>query len=165
MKNHEWSAAELKSKMEAYCAASEHCESEARLRLRQWKCDSQTEDEIIDYLIAENYISDERYAKAFVHDKLLYQGWGRVKIEYMLRAKHIPSQTIQLALQTIDPSAYSRILSHLISKRLPSKNLSSNLPSKNFSSNDKAALLRFLTQRGFTFDEINNALGDIHPKP
>ena len=155
MKNHEWSAAELKSKMEAYCAASEHCESEARLRLRQWKCDSQTEDEIIDYLIAENYISDERYAKAFVHDKLLYQGWGRVKIEYMLRAKHIPSQTIQLALQTIDPTAYSRILSHLISKRLPSKNLSSN---------DKAALLRFLTQRGFTFDEINNVVSLPHDR-
>ena len=150
MANKEWSAQELKSKMEAYCAASEHCEMEARMRLRQWGCDSTTEDIIIDYLIAENYISDERYAKAFVHDKLLYQGWGRVKIEYMLRSKHIPSRIIQLALQTIDLADYSRILSHLIAKRQPVT--------------DKAALFRFLTQRGFTFDEINNVVSLPHDR-
>ena len=142
MKNKEWSAAELKSKMEAYCAASEHCETEARMRLRQWGCDAQTEDSIIDHLLAENYISDERYAKAFVHDKLLYQGWGRVKIEYMLRGKKVAYDIIQNALKTIDESDYSRILNHLVSQRL------NNLPS----------LYRFLTQRGFTFDEIRNAV-------
>lgn len=142
MKNKEWSAAELKSKMEAYCAASEHCETEARMRLRQWGCDAQTEDSIIDHLLAENYISDERYAKAFVHDKLLYQGWGRVKIEYMLRGKKVAYDIIQNALKTIDESDYSRILNHLVSQRL------NNLPS----------LYRFLTQRGFTYDEIKAAL-------
>ena len=142
MKNKEWSAAELKSKMEAYCAASEHCETEARMRLRQWGCDAQTEDSIIDHLLAENYISDERYAKAFVHDKLLYQGWGRVKIEYMLRGKKVAYDIIQNALKTIDESDYSRILKHLVSQRL------NNLPS----------LYRFLTQRGFTYDEIKAAL-------
>lgn len=142
MKNKEWSPAELKSKMEAYCAASEHCETEARMRLRQWGCDAQTEDSIIDHLLAENYISDERYAKAFVHDKLLYQGWGRVKIEYMLRGKKVAYDIIQNALKTIDESDYSRILNHLVSQRL------NNLPS----------LYRFLTQRGFTYDEIKAAL-------
>ena len=115
MKNQEWSPAELKSKLEAYCAAAEHCESDARMRLRHWNCDSQTEDSIIDHLIEQNYISDERYAKAFVHDKLLYQGWGRVKIAYMLRAKKIAPQIIQSALETIDETEYFRILSHLIS--------------------------------------------------
>ena len=202
MKNHEWSPAELKSKMEAYCAAAEHCETEARMRLRQWKCDSRTEDEIIDYLIAENYISDERYAKAFVHDKLLYQGWGRVKIEYMLRSKHIPSSTIQSALQTINPSDYSRILSRLISHRLK---LSGSTIEAGSSTVDVGSgstmevssstvgvgsgsmvevmdsaessvgsfvcptpfshpsLFRFLTQRGFTLDEINTALSSLSP--
>ena len=112
------------------------------MRLRQWGCDAQTEDSIIDHLLAENYISDERYAKAFVHDKLLYQGWGRVKIEYMLRGKKVAYDIIQNALKTIDESDYSRILKHLVSQRL------NNLPS----------LYRFLTQRGFTYDEIKAAL-------
>ena len=155
MKNQEWSPAELKSKIEAFCAASEHCEMDARMRLRQWNCESQAEDEIIDYLIAENFISDERYAKAFVHDKLLYQGWGRVKIAYMLRAKKISSSIIQSALDTINPDDYSRILSHLISQRLDgSADNSADTPTPY----SHPSLFRFLTQRGFTLDEINLAL-------
>ena len=152
MKNQEWSPAELKTKIEAYCAAAEHCEMEARMRLRQWKCDSQNEDEIIDYLIAENFISDERYAKAFVHDKLLYQGWGRVKIAYMLRGKKIAFDIIQSAIQTIDDVEYSRILNRLISQRLPQKQLSS------IDKSTLDSLYRFLMQRGFTLDEIKSAL-------
>ena len=149
MKNKEWSPAELRSKMEAYCAHAEHCESEARMRLRQWHCDSKTENDIIDHLIDQNYISDERYAKAFVHDKLLYQGWGRVKIGYMLRAKKIAPDIIQTALQNIDETEYFRILTHLISQRVKS--------SQNLSREDLASLYRFLTQRGFTMEEIKGA--------
>lgn len=149
MKNQEWSPAELKSKMEAYCAQAERCEMDARMRLRQWNCESQTEDDIIDYLIAENYISDERYAKAFVHDKLLYQGWGRVKIAYMLRTKKIVPQIIQSALETIDETEYFRILSHLISQRVRSK--------QELSREALASLYRFLIQRGFTMEEIKGA--------
>lgn len=152
MKNQEWSPAEFKTKIEAYCAAAEHCEMEARMRLRQWKCDSKNEDEIIDYLIAENFISDERYAKAFVHDKLLYQGWGRVKIAYMLRGKKIAFDIIQSAIQTIDDEEYSRILNRLISQRLPQN----QLPAIDKSTLD--SLYRFLIQRGFTLDEIKSAI-------
>lgn len=152
MKNQEWSPAELKTKIEAYCAAAEHCEMEARMRLRQWKCDSQNEDEIIDYLIAENFISDERYAKAFVHDKLLYQGWGRVKIAYMLRGKKIAFDIIQSAIQTIDDEEYSRVLNRLVSQRLPQKQLSA------IDKSTLDSLYRFLIQRGFTLDEIKSAI-------
>ena len=152
MKNQEWSPAELKTKIEAYCAAAEHCEMEARMRLRQWKCDSQNEDEIIDYLIAEKFISDERYAKAFVHDKLLYQGWGRVKIAYMLRGKKIAFDIIQSAIHTIDEEEYSRILNRLVSQRLP-QNQQSSIDKSTLDS-----LYRFLMQRGFTLEEIKSAI-------
>ena len=152
MKNQEWSPAELKTKIEAYCAAAEHCEMEARMRLRQWKCDSQNEDEIIDYLIAEKFISDERYAKAFVHDKLLYQGWGRVKIAYMLRGKKIAFDIIQSAIQTIDDEEYSRILNRLVSQRLP-QNQQSSIDKSTLDS-----IYRFLLQRGFTLEEIKSAI-------
>ncbi len=167
MKNKEWSAEELTSKMEAFCASAEHCENEARMRLRQWKCDPQTEDEIIGHLIAQNYISDERYAAAFVHDKLLYQGWGRVKIAYMLRSKKIDYNIVQNALRTIDETEYTRILHHLVSQRIPSSPSSLTTPPSSgssdhspvtLSSSELASLYRFLTQRGFTMDEINSAL-------
>ena len=138
-----WSADELRSKAAAYCATAERCESEVRLKLQQWKCDSKTADEIVDFLYEHDFLNAERYCRAFVHDKVLFQGWGRVKIEYMLRAKHLPSSAIQLAIQTIDESAYNRALRKLIESK-----------SKTLSEDSFDALVRFLLQRGFTYEEI-----------
>lgn len=151
MENKDLSPAELKSKAEAYCAAAERCESEVRLKLRQWNCDAKNADEIVDFLYKHDFLNDERYCQAFVHDKLLFQGWGRVKIEYMLRAKHLPASAIQNTLKNIDESEYSRVLNRLIESK-----------QKTFSKNaqdSQNVLFRFLLQRGFTSDEIKQALG------
>ena len=143
----EWSPDELKHKATAYCATAEHCESEVRLKLQQWNCDGKTADEIVDFLYDHYFLNDARYCRAFVHDKVLFQSWGRVKIEYMLCGKHLPSAEIQSALKTIDESEYFQVLSRLIeSKR---KSLSESKSSE--------ALTRFLLQRGFTYDEIKRA--------
>ena len=143
----EWSPDELKHKASAYCAAAEHCESEVRLKLQQWNCDGKNADEIVDFLYDHDFLNEVRYCRAYVHDKVLFQSWGRVKIEYMLRAKHLSSHAIQSALQAIDESEYFQVLSHLIE----SKRETLSGP------NSSEALTRFLLQRGFTYDEIKHA--------
>ena len=135
MEKKEWSPDELKHKAEAYCAAAERCEYDVRLKLKQWNSDTKTADEIVDFLYNHDFLNVDRYCNAFVHDKLLFQGWGRIKIEYMLRARHLPSAAIQSALQTIDETDYFRILSRLAQ-------------TKSFNT---------LLQRGFTPDEIHQA--------
>jgi len=142
----EWSPVELKSKAEAYCAAAEHCESEVRTKLRQWNCDTRTADEIVNSLYTGNFLSDERYCRAFVHDKLLYQHWGRVKIEYMLRARHLPPAAIRAALDDMDETEYFRVLARLAESK------KRTLPAGD--DDARNALARFLLQRGFTADEI-----------
>ena len=132
MEKKEWSPAELKHKAEAYCAAAERCEYDVRLKLKQWNSDAKTADEIVDFLYDHDFLNVERYCNAFVHDKLLFQGWGRIKIEYMLRAKHLPAAAIQSAMKTIDETDYSRVLARLAQ-------------TKSFNT---------LLQRGFTADEI-----------
>lgn len=114
MVSKEWSPDELRSKAERYCAMAERCGSEVILKLRQWGSDMKTADEIVDSLREADYVNDERYARAFVHDKVAFQGWGRVKIEYMLRAKKLPLPVIKSALKTIDETEYFEQLSHLI---------------------------------------------------
>ena len=136
MENKEWSPDELKHKAEAYCAAAERSEYDVRLKLRQWNSDAKIADEIVDFLYNHDFLNVERYCQAFVHDKLLFQGWGRIKIEYMLRAKHLPAIAIQNALKSIDEAEYARVLSRL------SK-------TKSFST---------LLQRGFTAEEIRKVL-------
>ncbi len=150
MANKEWSPAELKAKAEAYCAAAERCEYDVRLKLRQWNCYAVTADEIVDFLYSDGFLSVERYCRAFVHDKLLYQGWGRVKMEYALRMKHLPAPAIRDALDTIDKIEYFRILNHLIDAKKKS------FPEQADDAGN--SLFRFLLQRGFTADEIRQAL-------
>ncbi len=77
----------------------------------------------------------------------------------MLRGKKIAFDIIQSALQTIDEEEYSRILNHLVSQRLPQNQLAPI---------DKSTLdsiYRFLTQRGFTLEEIKSAIPTPTPYP
>ena len=138
MEKREWSMAELQSKAEAYCAQAEHCVSEMRDKLRVWGATSAQADEVTERLIEDKYIDEARYCGAFVHDKLLYHGWGRVKIRAALQAKHLPSAYISAALEDIDETEYFRILEKVIQKKKGSPE----------------QVIRFCLQRGFTLSEI-----------
>ena len=150
MANHEWSSDELKSKAEAYCANAEHCSSELALKLQQWGAEQQQAEHIIAQLKEHHYIDEERYCRAFVHDKLLYQGWGRIKIQAALYAKRLPSVHINTALNSIDRTEYLGILKRVITTK--KRAIKSNDPMA------REKLIRFCLQRGFTYDEIETLL-------
>lgn len=134
---------EYRSKSARYCAAAEHCESEVRDKLYQWGCPAAWHDSIIDYLYDNAYLNDERYCRAFVHDKVAYQGWGRLKIQAALSAKRLPSAQINAAIKDIDEIEYNRQLQHLIQKK---------------KATEPERLVRFLLQRGFTYSEVSTLL-------
>lgn len=141
MANHEWSMPELQTKAEAYCAASEHCESDIRNKLRQWNATSEQCEQIINHLRNAQYIDDMRYCNAFVHDKLLYQGWGRVKMRNALQAKHLPEESIREAIENIDETEYLHILERIVKQKKYTR---------------PEQLVRFCLQRGFTLSEIKH---------
>ena len=68
------------------CAQAEHCEKEMRDKMKRWELDEAIQEKVISHLRKERYIDDERYARAFVKDKIRYNKWGRRKIE---QADHI----------------------------------------------------------------------------
>lgn len=132
------------SKAARYCALAEHSEAQVRQKLYQWGCEPADMDTIIDYLFDNNYLNEERFCQAFVHDQVFYQAWGRQKIRAALQAQHIPYAIVDKALENIDEIEYNRQLCHLIEKK---------------KGTDRDRLMRFLLQRGFTYEEINNQLG------
>ena len=143
METTEYSLRELTTKAEHYAASSEHCAEDVRLKLRQWGATSSDEQTIIAHLVEHDFINHLRYAKAFVHDKLHFQNWGRIKISYALRAKRIEDFIIDEALESIDEQDYFSILRKVASHKKGAT---------------QEQLLRFLSQRGFTFDEIRHVL-------
>ena len=139
MANNDSSLREWLDKSEAYCARSEHCASDVLQKLQQWNAPTELREPIIQCLYQRDFLNDDRYCHAYVHDKVAYQSWGRLKIQAGLRALDLPEKAIREALESIDNEQYMLNLRNLIRLR------------KN-DAEDKR--LRFLLQRGFTFDEI-----------
>ena len=133
------------------CAQAEHCEKEMRDKLKRWGVEESAQNRIIQRLINERYIDDERYARAFVKDKIRYNKWGRRKVQQALWLKHIDSEIQQRVLDEIDENEYLDVLRPLLrQKRKTTK------AQNDYELNQK--LVRFALGRGFTFDIIRQCL-------
>ncbi|MBO5974880.1 MAG: RecX family transcriptional regulator, partial [Paludibacteraceae bacterium] len=116
--------------------------------LTEWGANESESKQIIDYLKEEDFLNEQRFTQAFVKDKFRFAKWGKIKISFELRMKHIPESEISQAMLMIDEDEYENVLYELIEK----KDKSIKYASKN---DRKAKLLRFAQSRGF---EINLAL-------
>lgn len=150
MVKHEWSLADLRGKAEFYCATAEHCSYEVRLKLQQWGATDEQIEHIVTHLQKEHFVDEQRYCNAFVHDKLLYQGWGRMKMRAQLQAKHLPTAAIEQALNEIDRDTYMSVLTRVLATK--KRSIKSADPQA------REKLIRFAMQRGFTYDEINGII-------
>ena len=139
MERTELSKAEWLDKAEGYCARSEHCAADVRRKLYEWGVPADFSDEIVEKLYARDFLNDARFCRAYVHDKVEYQSWGRMKIQAGLRALSLPEKDIREALEGIDETVYR-------------KNLRTLIASRRGDSEEKR--MRFFLQRGFSFDEI-----------
>lgn len=139
MENRELSKAEWLDKCEAYCAKSEHCAADVRRKLYEWAAPAEISDEIVENLYKNDFLNDARFCRAYVHDKVAYQSWGRIKIQAGLRALDLPESEIRKSLDEIDEKQYKSNLQALFKQR---------------KADPEEKRLRFLLQRGFTYDEI-----------
>lgn len=101
---------EGKTLAERYCSGAEHCCAEVRSMLERHKVESGDIDRILKHLIKEGYVDEVRYARAFVHDKVRFAKWGRVKIAQALWQKRIPQDVADEALSHIDEDEYMAAL-------------------------------------------------------
>lgn len=135
----------------ALCAQAEHCEQEMREKMKRWEIDETTQNQVIERLIKEHYIDEERYARAFVKDKIRYNKWGRRKVQQALWQKRISDDVQRLVLDEIDEKEYLDILRPLLKQKRKSIKAESD-----YEMNQK--LVRFALSRGFGFGIIRQCL-------
>ena len=135
----------------ALCAQAEHCQQEMRDKMRRWELDETVQNRIIDRLIKERYVDDERYARAFVKDKICYNKWGRRKVQQGLWQKRIDADIQQRVLDEIDEKEYLDVLRPLLKQKRKSIRAAND-----YELNQKLA--RFALSRGFTFDLIRQCM-------
>lgn len=133
------------------CAQAEHCQQEMRDKLKRWNIDESAQKRIIHRLVCERYIDDERYARAYVKDKIRYNKWGQRKIQQGLWLKHIDPEIQQQVLDEIDDNEYLNVLRPLLRQKRKTIRAQNE-----YELNQK--LVRFAMGRGFTFDIIRQCL-------
>ena len=122
------------------CARAEQCESDLRLKMMRKGLDAAGIDRVIDYLYENNYLNEERFAKAYARDKHRFNGWGRLKLRIMLAAKGVGREAVTEALASLDEEEYAGILSRLAASKARTLDLSEHA--------DRQKLLRSLYGRG-----------------
>ena len=135
----------------ALCAQAEHCQQEMRDKMKRWELDETVQNRVIDRLVKERYVDDERYARAFVKDKVRYNKWGRRKVQQALWMKRIDSDIQQQVLDEIDEKEYLDVLRPLLKQKRKSTKASSE-----YELTQK--LVRFALGRGFDFSIIRQCL-------
>lgn len=100
-----------------FCAYQERCHKEVRSKLYTYGLSKTEVEEIIYDLIQNNFVNEERFAKAFVRGKFLYKKWGRVRIKRELLLRDISTYCINKGLQEIEDLQYQSTLDALINKK------------------------------------------------
>ena len=141
----------------ALCAQAEHCQYEMLEKMRRWELSAEAQARVMERLVKERYVDDERYARAFVKDKVRYNKWGRRKVEQALWQKHIDEDIRKRVLDAVDDDEYLSILRPLLKQKR--KTIKAN---SDYELNQK--LMRFAVGRGFTFDIIRQCI-DVEEEP
>ena len=101
-------------KMAKYCAYQERCVKDVRDKLKTFEIPEEEKAKILDYLLDNRFVNDERYAKAFVHGKVNQSGWGVNKIRFHLIQKGIDKDIIEEALGQTDEEVYRQRLIEIL---------------------------------------------------
>ena len=139
-----------------YCAEAEQCEHAVRQKLVTWGATPSEADRVVEALYNEEYINDERYARAYCESKILRQHWGRQKVLYQLRLKRLPRTAIDQGLASVDDEAYRAVLADVADKKRAELQ-------PRFADDPDALrnkLTAFLVSRGFSLSEIAQTLDE-----
>ena len=136
-------------RLQRQCARMEYCTSDIRRKaLKAMEGDEEAAGRIVESLLNDRFVDDRRYAAAFAREKSALQGWGAVKIRFLLRGKGVSDEIITEALQEIDAAKAASKLDKLAADKY---RLLKDDPQC------KLKMLKALLSRGYGYDEVEAA--------
>ena len=150
IQNKSFTIAEIKEKLANYCAYQDRCHWEVEQKMREFNLISEAQDEILIYLIQNDFLNEERFAKSFARGKFYQKNWGKNKIRIELKKRKIPTKLIETGLKEINENDYSKTLSQLFEKKKEA------LKSERESFRKKTKIRNYLLQKGYEFELIND---------
>ncbi len=141
-------------KIQSYCLYQDRFTKEVKNKLYSFKVSSQLVENIVEYLIDNDYLNEERYTKMFIQGKLRIKKWGRIKLKYELRSKGIDIKIINEHINQINEEDYIEYFNEFSTNKI--KFLKGTLDQK------KRSFINYFTYRGWENDLIYQKLRDIN---
>lgn len=142
------------SKIQGYCAYQERCVSEVAGKLKQWKVGPKRAEKIMEQLIREDYLNEERFARSFAGGKFRINHWGKTRIIHELERRQVPDLIIQIGLEEIGDEEYAETLKDLLQRK--DREIREPDPFKR-----KQKLIAFGIQKGYHYGLVKQVVGNL----
>jgi len=141
-------------KIQSYCLYQDRCIKEVKNKLYSFKVSSQLVENIVEYLIDNDYLNEERYTKMFIQGKLRIKKWGRIKLKYELRTKGIDIKIINEHINQINEEDYIEYFNEFSTNKIKFLKGSNNQKKRSF--------INYFTYRGWENNLIYEKLKDVN---
>ncbi|WP_409013130.1 regulatory protein RecX [Chryseobacterium sp. BIGb0232] len=140
---------EIKQKLVSYCVYQDRCHAEVEQKMREFLLIEEAKEEIILYLMKENYLNEERFTRSYIRGKFYIKHWGRNKIRMNLKQKQISEKLINMCFDEIYEDDYTKTITRIY-EDYSSKQKGLQEYQK------KAKTIKYLMSRGFEYEKIND---------
>lgn len=154
-----YSFLEAKSRLESLCAYQERCSFDLDKKMRTWGLNEEDRNALLAHLIENNFLSEERFAEAYVSGKTKIKRWGKIKIVNELKRKKISDYSIKRAFEELEEDLYEDNVRALIQRKY------SDIKGDPKDYKNKVKVYRFLASKGYETDlikrEVERFLQDV----
>ena len=135
-------------------ARSEKSSGDAMRLMQNWGVEPAARLGVLQKLIDSKFIDDQRYAEAFVRDKMRFSGWGVFKLRAALRNKGIATEIVDKVLRSLDRGDMSVRLRSSLERKMRSVKYASRYDLK-------TKLMRYGASLGYDFESIADVVDSL----
>ena len=142
---------EIKQKLVNYCVYQDRCHHEVEQKMWDYLLIPEAREEILLYLMQENYLNEERFTRSYIRGKFYMKSWGRNKIRNHLKFKEVPEKLINSCFDEIEDADYQKTIAKLYEKYVtPLKGLQPY--------QKKSKAIKYLLSKGFEYEIITDVI-------
>lgn len=130
-----------------FCAYQERCLQDLHRKMQDLGIPSAEYEPYLEWLKAENYFNEKRFAEIYARSKFNQKQWGRNKIRFELKKRNLSAELIQYGLSEIDADDYDKCLQKQVT-------LAKKKYTKGEIWQQKQKILHYLQSKGFELDLI-----------
>lgn len=138
-------------RIRAWCDYQERSQQQVRDKLYSWGLHQEEVERLIAELISDNYLNEERFARAYVSGKFRIKKWGRRKILEGLKPHRLSAYCVKAGMQEISEDEYFDTLFSLVHRK-------ADLIKDADRFKLRIRLYNYLTQKGYESEIISRAI-------